>query len=55
MPPETTRPRPAPPAPWPQRLLDDIWLMLAAGLIFPTLFYIVWGLISLASVPALPG
>ena len=37
-----------------QLLLDDVFLLLAAGLIVPTLFYIVWGLISLASVPPFP-
>lgn len=38
--------------PWPQRLLDDVFLLLAAGLIVPTVFYIVLGLVSLLSVPA---
>lgn len=34
-----------------QRLFDDIFLLLAAGMIVPTLFYIVWGLISLLGTP----
>ncbi|ACZ40590.1 hypothetical protein [Sphaerobacter thermophilus] len=37
--------------PWPQVLLDDLFLLLLAGLVVPTLTYIVWGLISLANVP----
>ncbi|HVX28944.1 MAG TPA: hypothetical protein VHA53_00585 [Nitrolancea sp.] len=37
--------------PWQQILLDDVFVLLVAGLVVPTLFYIVWGLISLASVP----
>jgi hypothetical protein len=37
--------------PWQQVLLDDIFLILLAGLLVPTLFYIVWGLISLGNVP----
>lgn len=37
--------------PWQQVLLDDIFLLLLAGLVVPTLTYIVWGLISLANVP----
>ena len=37
--------------PWQQRLLDDIFLLTAAGMIVPTVFYIVLGLLSLVSVP----
>lgn len=37
--------------PWQQVLMDDVFLLLFAGLVVPTLFYIVWGLYSLASVP----
>ncbi len=39
------------PVPWQQLLLDDIFLLLMAGLVVPTLFYIVWGLMSLGEVP----
>ena len=50
---------PAPPAkegqeeqlPWQQYLLDDVFLLTMAGLVVPTLFYIVWGLMELANVP----
>ena len=37
--------------PWQQVLMDDVFLLLFIGLVVPTLFYIVWGLITLASVP----
>ena len=37
--------------PWQQVLLDDIFLLVTVGLVVPTLFYIVWGLMELASVP----
>ncbi len=37
--------------PWQQILMDDVFLLLFAGMVVPTLFYIVWGLYSLASVP----
>ena len=37
--------------PWQQVLLDDIFLLAMAGLVIPTLFYIVWGLMSLGEVP----
>ena len=36
--------------PWQQALLDDIFLLMAAGLVVPTLLYIVWGLMELANV-----
>lgn len=38
------------PLPWPQMLLDDVFLLLMAGLVVPTIFYIVWGLLELANV-----
>jgi hypothetical protein len=31
--------------------MDDVVLLLIAGLIVPTLFFIAWGLLSLARVP----
>jgi hypothetical protein len=37
--------------PWPQVLLDDIFLLLMAGLVVPTLFYLIWGLIDLGFIP----
>lgn len=39
------------PAPWPQRLLDNIWLLAGAALVFWALSYIVWGVIDLMAVP----
>ncbi len=43
--PEQERPR------WQQIVFDDIFLILMLGLVVPTLFYLVWGLMDLASVP----
>ena len=37
--------------PVPQVLLDDILLIFVAGLVVPTLFYLVWGLIELWFIP----
>ena len=37
--------------PWQQFLLDDIFLLATAGLVVPTLLYIVWGLMELSNVP----
>ena len=36
---------------WQQIIFDDIFLILMLGLVVPTLFYMVWGLMDLASVP----
>jgi hypothetical protein len=37
---------------WLQIILDDVFLLLTLGLVVPTLLYIVWGLMDLASVPS---
>ena len=37
--------------PWQQVLLDDIFLLFLIGMVVPTGIYIVWGLMSLGSVP----
>jgi hypothetical protein len=39
------------PVPWQQVLLDDIFLLFLFGILIPTFFYIVWGLMSLGEVP----
>jgi hypothetical protein len=36
---------------WQQIFFDDIFLILTLGLVIPTLFYLVLGLMDLASVP----
>ncbi len=42
------------PTPRAQVLLDDVFLLLIAGLTVPTVLYIAWGLFSLLSVPEFP-
>lgn len=37
--------------PWPQRVLDNLWLMLALSIAIPGLLYLTWGLIELAVLP----
>lgn len=37
-----------------QRFLDNIFLLMALGLIIPIISYTVWGLIEIISVPPLP-
>lgn len=41
--------------PWPQQLLDSIWLLAGAALLFFTLSYVVWGLIDLLTVSGMGG
>jgi hypothetical protein len=43
--PNNDRPR------WQQIIFDDIFLLLTLGLVIPTIFYLVLGLMDLASVP----
>jgi hypothetical protein len=44
-------PSPDEPVPWQQTLFDDIFLLLTIGLAVPTVVYLLWGLMELASVP----
>ncbi len=37
-------------APWQQRVLNSIWLLALAAIVFFFLSYVVWGLIDLLSV-----
>ena len=37
--------------PWQQRLLDNLWLLLALGVLIPTAIYLLWGLWELGHVP----
>ena len=40
-----------PTAPWQQELLDSIWLLAGAAILFFTLSYVVWGVIGLLTIP----
>ena len=37
--------------PWQQRMLDNLWLLLALGIIIPAVIYLLWGLWELSQVP----
>lgn len=37
-----------------QRLMDNPWLLLALGVVIPTLSYTVWGWIEMWLLPAAP-
>lgn len=38
-------------SPWPQQLLDSIWLLAMAAILYWALVYIVWGVIEILVVP----
>lgn len=34
-----------------QRIIDNPFLLLFIGVVFPTVFYILWGIMELVSIP----
>lgn len=34
-----------------QRIIDNPFLLLFIGVVFPTVFYVVWGIMELLSIP----
>jgi hypothetical protein len=41
----------SPDVPWPQQLLDSIWLLALAAILYWILAYVVWGVVDILSVP----
>ncbi len=39
------------PVPFMQRVLDDPFLLLFIGMTIPTILYLVWGVMEIATVP----
>ena len=37
-----------------QKALDNQWLMLALGVLTPTMIYTVWGLLNVINIPVAP-
>jgi len=37
-----------------QKVLDNNWLLLAVGILTPTVFYILWGLWDIIHIPMVP-
>lgn len=37
--------------PWPQQLLDSIWLLALAAIVYWMLAYVVWGVVDILTVP----
>ncbi|MCF3593392.1 hypothetical protein LZG00_05200 [Rhodobacteraceae bacterium LMO-12] len=51
---ETTKgapPQPQEPVPAMQRILDNPFLLLFIGVTMPTVLYVIWGVMEVASVP----
>ena len=44
-------PRPGEKTPLAQAFLDDIFLLLVPGIAVPVIFYTIWGLLEIASIP----
>ena len=39
------------PIPFMQRLLDNPFLLLFLGIVVPTIFYIIWGIMEITQIP----
>jgi hypothetical protein len=37
-----------------QRMLDNPFLLLFIGVVMPTVFYIMWGIMEIATIPVAP-
>jgi hypothetical protein len=37
-----------------QRILDNPFILLFIGVVFPTIFYIIWGIIEIVNIPIAP-
>lgn len=48
---KTTESNPEEPIPAMQRVLDNPFLLLFLGVTIPTVLYLVWGIMEVASVP----
>jgi hypothetical protein len=44
-----------PDTPWQQKVLDNLWLLLALSVAIPTVLYLVWGLWEIIELPTWGG
>lgn len=42
------------PIPMMQKLLDNPFLLLLLGILVPSVFYIIWGIIEITQIPVAP-
>ena len=40
--------------PFMQRLLDNPFLLLFLGVVIPTIFYMIWGIMEIVQIPTAP-
>jgi hypothetical protein len=41
--------------PWPQRVLDNLWLLIAISVVIPAVLYLGWGLWEIFELPVWGG
>jgi len=37
-----------------QRILDNPFILLFIGVVFPSIFYIIWGIVEIVNIPIAP-
>ena len=37
-----------------QRILDNPFILLFIGVVFPSVFYIIWGIVEIVNIPIAP-
>ena len=37
-----------------QRILDNPFILLFIGIVIPTVFYIIWGIVEIVNIPIAP-
>ena len=37
-----------------QRILDNPFILLFIGVVFPAVFYIIWGIVEIVNIPIAP-
>lgn len=42
------------PIPAMQRILDNPFILLFIGVLFPSVFYIIWGIVEIVNIPIAP-
>ncbi len=40
--------------PFMQRILDNPFILLFIGIVFPAVFYIIWGIMEIVNIPIAP-
>ncbi len=40
--------------PFMQRILDNPFILLFVGIVFPAVFYIIWGIMEIVNIPIAP-